>query len=75
MATTQSAIPTPQIDVNELDWNDLAQELKLKSPEEAMLRAFEIARFVAEVEKDQDQKLMLKERGKYFNLTLLSSAK
>jgi hypothetical protein len=53
-----------------LDWERLAKELNLDTPEEAERRAFEIAAYVAKVAKNQQQKLMLKDGGKYFDLTL-----
>ena len=56
--------------VQSLDWERLAKELDLKTPEEAEIRAFEIAAYVARVEKNRRQKLMLKDGGNYFELTL-----
>lgn len=53
-----------------LDWERLARELNLDSPEEAERRAFEIAAYVAKIEKSGNEKLMLKDGGSYFELTL-----
>jgi hypothetical protein len=53
-----------------LDWEQLARELNLSSPEEAERRAFEIAAYVARIEKSDKKKLMLKDGGNYFELTL-----
>jgi hypothetical protein len=73
MATVQTEIP--QQEPQQLDWKKLAHELNLNSPEEAAQRAYEIAAYVAEVEKDKNQKLMLKEGSKYFALSLNSLKK
>jgi len=52
------------------DWDALAKSLNLASAEEAERRAFEIAEFVARVEKDDDKKLVLKSGGHYMELSL-----
>ena len=52
------------------DWEQLAEELNVKSPDEAMKLAFQIATYVAEVQKSGDKELMVKEGSKYFNLKL-----
>jgi len=56
--------------VQGLDWEQLAKELNLSGPEEAERRAFEIAAYVARIEKSTNKKLMLKDGGNYFELTL-----
>jgi hypothetical protein len=53
-----------------LDWERLAKELNVDTPEEAERRAFEIAAYVARIEKSEKQKLMLKDGANYFELTL-----
>ena len=53
-----------------LDWEQLAKELNVNSPEEAERRAFEIAAYVARIGKNDKKKLMLKDGGNYFELTL-----
>jgi len=55
-----------------LDWERLAKELNLNTPEEAERRAFEIAAYVARIEKSDNKKLMLKDGANYFELTLKS---
>jgi len=52
------------------DWDALAKSLDLDSPEAAQSRAFEIAQFVARVEKDKNSKLILKTGSKSLELTL-----
>ena len=52
------------------DWDALAKSLDLDSPEEAQSRAFEIAQFVARVERDKNSKLILKTGSKSLELTL-----
>ena len=71
MATVQTEIP--QQEPQQLDWNKLAHELNVNSPGEAAQRAYEIAAYVAHVEKSRDQKLMLKDGSKFFTLKLGSS--
>jgi hypothetical protein len=73
MATVQPEIP--QAGPQQLDWNKLARELNLNSAEEAAKRAYEIAAYIAEVEKDRNQRLMVKEGSKYFALSLNSLKK
>jgi hypothetical protein len=63
MATAQPNISHP-------DWNHLAEELNVNGPDEAMKLAYEIAAYVAEVERSSSHRLLLKEGGKYFNLRL-----
>jgi hypothetical protein len=71
MATT--ALPEiPQPEPRQLDWDKLARELNVDSPYAALQRAYQIAAYVAKVERSRDQKLLLKERGKYFELSLKS---
>jgi hypothetical protein len=57
-------------ELNQLDWHKLARDLNLNSAQEAIQRAYEIAAYVAEVERSRDQKLLLKEGRKFYTLTL-----
>lgn len=52
------------------DWNALAKVLGAKSPEDAQKRAYEIAKFVADVENDDDSQLILKNGNKSVELKL-----
>ena len=53
-----------------LDWDGLAQSLGTASGEEAQKRAYEIAKFVADVESDKDSELILKTGGRNLALKL-----
>ncbi len=61
---------TTQPDVSQPDWNTLAHDLNVDGPDEAQKLAFQIAAYVARVQRSTDQELMVKEGGKYFNLKL-----
>ncbi len=56
--------------VSSQDWEDLKQSLGANSVEETQRRAFEIAKFVADVEKDKDSELILKTGDKKIALKL-----
>jgi hypothetical protein len=56
--------------INKPDWDALARALKVDTASEAQDRAFEIAKFVARVEDDKSQTLVLKTGGKYIELSL-----
>jgi hypothetical protein len=63
----------PQSDasaVSSQDWEDLKQSLGTASVEETQKRAFEIAKFVADVENDKDSELILKTGDKKVSLKL-----
>jgi hypothetical protein len=70
MAAAQPEIQ--QASPADLDWTRLAQDLNVESPQVAMRRAYEIAAYIAEVERSRDQKLLLKEGSKLYELTLAS---
>jgi len=53
-----------------LDWESLKESLGANSVEEAQRRAFEIAKFVVDVEKDKDSELILKTGNKNLALKL-----
>ena len=63
MATAQTVVPQP-------DWGQLAEELNVKGPEEAMTLAHDIAAYVARIQKSKNKQLMVKEDGEYFTLKL-----
>jgi len=44
----------------QLDWNALASALGTNSVEETQRKAYDIAKFVADVESDKDSELILK---------------
>jgi hypothetical protein len=52
------------------DWETLARSMNLDSAEAAEKKAFEIANFIARVEKDKNKKLVLKTGSEYLELTL-----
>jgi hypothetical protein len=52
------------------DWDSLAHSLGTTSAEEAQRRAYEIAKFVADVESDKDSELILKTGGRNLALKL-----
>jgi hypothetical protein len=53
-----------------LDWNKLAASLGVSSAEEARRRAYEIAKFVADVDHDAESQLILKTGRKQLELKL-----
>jgi hypothetical protein len=53
-----------------LDWEQLQRDLGTSSIEETQKRAYEIAKFVADVEKDADSELILRQGDKKLLLTL-----
>ncbi len=53
-----------------LDWDALAKDLNLPDGTAAAKRAFEIAKYVARVENNDDEKLILKKGSKLFELNL-----
>lgn len=53
-----------------LDWNKLAANLGAGSVAEAQRRAYEIAKFVADVENDSESQLILKTGHKQLELKL-----
>jgi hypothetical protein len=52
------------------DWESLKESLGADSVEDAQRRAFEIAKFVADVENDKDSELILKSGNKNVALKL-----
>jgi hypothetical protein len=56
--------------VSSQDWEDLKESLGTTSVEETQKRAFEIAKFVADVENDKDSELILKTGDKKVSLKL-----
>jgi hypothetical protein len=67
------AIASSQTDasaVSSQDWEDLKQSLGTATVEETQKRAFEIAKFVADVENDKDSELILKTGDKKVSLKL-----
>jgi hypothetical protein len=70
-----SAALTEQPPDPQLDWEKLARDLNLNSAQDAARRAYQIAAYVAKVERNSDQKLLLKERGKFFEISLKSLKK
>jgi len=72
MADTSVAVQIPSVAPSSAtpDWESLAQSLGATSPEDAQRRAFEIAKFVAEVENDKDSELILKTGRKQVSLNL-----
>ena len=61
---------TTQTDVSQPDWNRLAEDLNVNGPDEAKKLAFQIAAYVAGVQRSGNQELMVKEGSKYFTLNL-----
>lgn len=59
----------------QLNWQELAQKMGVGTPEEAVELAYKIAKYVAEVERDENEKLMLKQGHRYYDLSLTPSAK
>jgi len=53
-----------------VDWDELKESLGTSSVEETQRRAFEIAKFVADVENDKDSELILKTGDKKMALKL-----
>lgn len=70
-----SAALTEHPQVPQLDWDKLARDLNLNSAQDAARRAYQIAAYVAKVERNSEQKLLLKERGKFFEISLKSLKK
>jgi len=66
-ATATQTTPSPS---SALDWESLKQSLGTSTVEEAQRRAFEIAKFVADVENDKDSELILNTGGKKLALKL-----
>ena len=64
----EAAANTPA--VSSQDWEDLKQSLGTSSVEETQKRAFEIAKFVADVENDKESELILKTGDKKVSLKL-----
>ena len=60
--------PTPA--QGQLDWSKLAASLGANSVEEAQRRAYDIAKFVADVENDSESQLILKTGRKQMELNL-----
>ncbi|HKF48076.1 MAG TPA: hypothetical protein VKB38_12015 [Terracidiphilus sp.] len=55
---------------NAVDWDSLSGALGTKNGAEAQKRAFDIAKFVAEVENDADSQLILQTGNKKVELKL-----
>jgi hypothetical protein len=78
MATAQPEIQQADFEPSgsqQLDWEKLARELNLGTAQEAAQRAYEIAAYIAEVERSKDQKLLLKDGSKFYTLTLSEISK
>jgi hypothetical protein len=67
-STVSPSAQTPQGSAP--DWESLKESLGTDSVEEAQRRAFEIAKFVADVENDKDSELILKTGDKKVALKL-----
>jgi hypothetical protein len=68
--TTQDNPVTTGSASEALNWDELAKALNIGSAEEAKVRAYQIAEFVARVEKDSNSKLILKTGNEQLALTL-----
>jgi hypothetical protein len=67
-ATTPPQTSAPA--VSQVDWDDLKESLGTSTVAETQQRAYEIAKFVAEVENDKDSELILKTGDKKLALKL-----
>jgi hypothetical protein len=56
--------------VSDANWEELKESLGTSSVAEAQKRAYEIAKFVADVENDKDSELILKRGGMQVALQL-----
>jgi hypothetical protein len=56
--------------VSDANWEDLKESLGTTTVAETQQRAYEIAKFVADVENDQDSELILKRGGMQVALQL-----
>ncbi len=61
---------TSQISTSQSDWNSLAKDLNVSGPGGAQKLAFQIAAYVARVQRSSNKEPMVKEDSKYFTLKL-----